>query len=89
MSHAVLERNQVSILPEITWSADWIQQQLRYRVAMPVMELLVFPRAFGETSYYKCPRCQVTMEREFQSFCDRCGQKLDWDDYLNVKIIRR
>ena len=31
----------------------------------------------GET-YPVCPRCRITMEREYQSFCDRCGQALYW-----------
>ena len=28
-----------------------------------------------------CPNCGITMEREYQSFCDRCGQKLAWNLY--------
>lgn len=87
MSHAVLEKKDFPVLPKITWPIGWIQQQLRYRTPMPVKELIVFPHNFGETGYYKCPRCQITMEREFQSFCDRCGQKLSWDSYLSVKVI--
>lgn len=26
-----------------------------------------------------CPRCHCSLEREYQSFCERCGQKLGWD----------
>ncbi len=48
-----------------------------YRQGMPVTEVVIFPSAFGETGYYCCPRCGVTMEREFMAFCDRCGQCLD------------
>lgn len=37
--------------------------------------------------YYACPRCGLTMEREFTSFCDRCGQRLGWRGYRSAKII--
>ena len=45
-----------------------------YRIRMRVTEMRVFDHDGG---YYVCPRCKVTMEREFQSYCDRCGQALD------------
>lgn len=32
-----------------------------------------------EPTYYPvCPRCKRTFEREYQKFCDRCGQRLAW-----------
>lgn len=59
-----------------------------YRVAMRVAEVMVCKSAFmGETGYYVCPRCHITLEREFMSFCDRCGQHLDWTDYKAARII--
>ena len=58
-----------------------------YRRGMPVREVLVLPSASGETGYYFCPRCHVTMEREFLAFCDRCGQRLDWKDYRKARKI--
>ena len=58
-----------------------------YRVPMPVMELMVFRSNHGTTGYYVCPRCKVTLDREFMSFCDRCGQHLDWHGYRNAKIV--
>jgi len=34
-----------------------------------------------------CPQCQSSLERDFQSYCDRCGQKLDWKLYPHkVKV---
>ena len=48
-----------------------------YRRSMPVCRLR---RYQGEDVYYPvCPRCGSTMEREYQSYCDRCGQRLSWD----------
>lgn len=37
--------------------------------------------------YYLCPRCAVTLDREFQNYCDRCGQKLDWSGYRKARLI--
>lgn len=58
-----------------------------YRVPMPVTELKVFLECHDQTAYYLCPRCRLTMEREFMNFCDRCGQRLDWRHYENAQIV--
>lgn len=34
-----------------------------------------------------CPRCQVSLEREYCKFCDRCGQKLSWIGFGKAKVI--
>ena len=39
-----------------------------------------------ETAYPLCPRCRITMEREYQFFCRRCGQRLDWSEYRSAGI---
>ena len=38
-----------------------------------------FIRGLG--AYPLCPRCKLTLDREYQRFCDRCGQRLDWSRY--------
>lgn len=58
-----------------------------YRKGMLVNEVMVFDTWFGTTGYYVCPRCKITMEREFMSFCDRCGQKLEWKYYRKAKVV--
>ena len=55
-----------------------------YRMKIPVTEVILFPDG---SSYYVCPRCHITMEREFMNFCDRCGQHLDWKDYKKARIV--
>ena len=55
-----------------------------YRIKMPVTEVMLFPDG---NSYYVCPRCHMTMEREFMNFCDRCGQRLDWKGYKKARIV--
>ena len=44
-----------------------------YRTPMQVTQL----RKYRTTAYYICPRCSITMEREFIGYCDRCGQSLN------------
>lgn len=56
-----------------------------YRTPMPVTHL----RQYRTTSYYVCPRCGVTMEREFMAYCDRCGQCLCWRDCENAVVLKR
>lgn len=53
-----------------------------FRSGMLINEALVL----GEYIYYRCPRCCVTLDRDFVSYCDRCGQKLDWTKYKSVKL---
>ncbi len=58
-----------------------------YRFAMPVTELMEFETGRRKDYYYVCPRCGITLEREFVAYCDRCGQHLDWKGYKKVKIV--
>lgn len=78
------EKHALSLRP--VW-LNFLSICLSYRLKMPVSEVMVFPCAFGETVYYVCPRCKITMEREFMAFCDRCGQHLDWRGYKKAKIL--
>lgn len=56
-----------------------------YRKALLVKELMVFSDG---TCYYICPRCRITLDREFVSYCDRCGQHLGWREYKKAKVVR-
>ena len=56
-----------------------------YRKALLVKELMVFSDGSG---YYLCPRCRITLDREFVSYCDRCGQHLGWREYKKAKVVR-
>jgi len=63
-----------------------VLKQILYRLPKGVSEVRVFHAVFGETEYPVCPRCGRTMEREYMSFCSRCGQRLDWEDYEFARI---
>ena len=55
-----------------------------YRIKMPVREVMVFKNGDG---YYICPRCDITLDREFVAYCDRCGQRLGWKGYRKAKVV--
>jgi len=55
-----------------------------YRAAMKIKEAVLFS---GGSIYYCCPRCSITLDREFMSYCDRCGQKLDWTHYKKATVL--
>ena len=62
--------------------------ELLFRAPMPVREVFLFESALhGITTYPVCPRCGVTMEREYQRFCDRCGQRLEWNELEEAEVI--
>ena len=54
-----------------------------YRIPLPVTKVI----AFTNTTYPICPRCNLSLEREYMFFCDRCGQKLNWDFFEHAKVI--
>ena len=56
-----------------------------YRIPMQVTHL----RKYRTTAYYICPKCNITMEREFMAYCDRCGQRLSWKNYRKAVIIEK
>ena len=66
-------------------SALW--QELSFREPMSVTQIRCFRCFYGVTGFPVCPQCGVTMEREYQAFCDRCGQRLEWKDFPKATII--
>lgn len=64
-----------------------ILRELAFRKSMPVTKIRCFCLTYGLTGFPVCPRCGRTMERESQSYCDRCGQCLDWKDFSKATIL--
>lgn len=62
---------------------ETIEEKLLYRQPMTVTELYLYK---GIDCFPICPRCDCTFEVEYQSFCDRCGQMLDWKGFSKAKI---
>lgn len=42
------------------------------------MEVTTFYQLPGEDVYGVCPRCRAIIDREYQAYCDSCGQQLSW-----------
>lgn len=51
---------------------------LLFRIPAEVTECRTYRS--GEV-YPVCPTCRSSLDREYLAFCDRCGQRLDWDTY--------
>ena len=64
-------------------------QELSYRLPKTVTEAFFYKSHKGAEAYPICPTCKVPFEREYQKYCDRCGQKLDWTGFSYETCIRR
>lgn len=65
------------------WS---LTSELQYRLPMLVNECHIL----GSSGVFPvCPRCRCTFDREYTSFCDRCGQRLDWQNYEFAVVIKK
>ncbi len=69
------------LIPSSIW------QEMTFRTSMPVTHIRCFRCPNGITGYPVCPRCGITMEREYQTYCDRCGQCLDWKGFPKATIV--
>lgn len=57
-----------------------------YRLPLAVSEIRLFRNG---DAFPVCPRCRVTLNREYQSYCDRCGQRLDWGSFHRALVIMK
>ena len=55
-----------------------------YRSPMQIMQVRIF---WNNNIYYVCPRCDSSLDREYISYCDRCGQHLNWKNRKKVERI--
>lgn len=54
------------------------------QISMLVTDAIVY---HNHHTYFQCPNCKITMEREYQRYCDRCGQKLKWQSMKKIHYI--
>ena len=80
----VRERERTGTLADIS---VLFQLVVTYRVPMMVKNAVVFKRWPEDEIYYRCPRCQKLLEREFIGYCSSCGQCLDWREYRKAKLV--
>ena len=64
-----------------------MRRELVFRTPMPVTEIRCYRWGHGLTGFPVCPQCHNTLEWEYQKFCDRCGQRLNWKNYHKATII--
>jgi len=62
-------------------------QEFSFRIPMPVTQIRCHRCGNYLTGFPVCPHCHNTLEWEYQRFCDRCGQCLDWKNYHKAVII--
>ena len=69
---------------------ETIAESLSYRQPMQVKEVLICKEHIAHSDVYYtypiCPRCNVSFEQDYQSYCSYCGQKLKWRYYSKAKI---
>ena len=58
-----------------------------HSIPMAVQFTRFFLTFHGLTAFPVCPNCEHTLEREYQNYCDRCGQRLDWNSYDHAAIF--
>lgn len=60
---------------------------IAYRIPMEVSTIRVLGHGTGAVGYPVCPKCKRTLDREYQLFCDRCGQALNWKHFGRAAVI--
>ena len=83
---AVRERERTGTLADIS---VLFRLLVTYRIPMMINKAIVFERWPVDDIYYRCPRGQELLEREFMCYCSNCGQCLDWCNYRKVKRMHQ
>lgn len=56
--------------------------------AMCVRQVKCFEKLDGGFYCYSiCPGCGITLERDYQAYCDRCGQRLSWREFSKAEVV--
>ena len=64
---------------------EW-NTELSFRTPMQVLAVRRYPACPELSTYPLCPRCNLPMEREYQRYCDHCGQALSWKDFSRATV---
>lgn len=54
-----------------------------FRLALPVTQIIRYPNG---SHYPICPRCGRSLDREYLSYCNSCGQHMCWKRFRTAKI---
>ena len=78
---------------------EWMDCLTKPTLAHIILDLLLSPtyrlprtatavRIYRDENIFSdCPRCDVCIEREYQWYCHRCGQYLDWSKLEDAEEI--
>lgn len=55
-----------------------------FRLPMAVNEIHLHR---NNMAFSVCPRCRITLDRDYQAYCDRCGQALDWKHFKLALVV--
>ena len=64
-----------------------LQEELIFRRPARISHVQCFRCEEGFYTYPVCPNCGITIEREYQVYCDRCGQRLSWDEFERAAAL--
>ena len=78
----------LQVAPDELLGVSRNKQAWLYRQPMRLLTVRQYPACTGGMSLYPvCPRCHYTMEREYQAFCDHCGQRIYWSFLRYAALI--
>ncbi|MBQ8202947.1 MAG: helix-turn-helix transcriptional regulator [Clostridia bacterium] len=78
---------QICAALEVTPNDLLLREEYNIIESKPVTKIF-WNRKMGDLGYFPiCPNCNITLEREYQAYCDRCGAKLSWKQYDKAEII--
>ena len=63
------------------WHLKQMARALTFRAPRMVTRVRLCRDFQGVCSFPVCPRCGASLEREYLSYCSRCGQCLCWDRF--------
>lgn len=78
---------------------EWMDYPVKPTLAHVILDLLLsptyrLPRTVTAVRIYRdenifsvCPGCDVCIEQEYQGYCHRCGQHLDWSKLEDAEEI--
>ena len=66
--------------------ADLLEKVISYRRPMKVRSVRYYKSIPELYSFPLCPRCERPMNREYQAFCEHCGQALDWKQFSKAIV---
>lgn len=78
---------------------EWMDHPTKPSLSHVILDLVLSPtyrlpktvttvRIYRDENIFSiCPRCDVCIEREYQGYCHRCGQYLDWSRLEDAEEI--